>query len=361
MVLPVITASLVMRKFSGTQIGILASSVFLSIFVLSPFVSSTVQRWGSRRMYNLSRSLIWTAFLIFMVSENYFVWLAASYIIGVGAAFVWPMTEGAVVNLAPEGKKGSYSGLYQTGLGLAFAGGPFVSSTLYMNKNWIFMAASIISFGSWVFVRNFPWPNQTIVPNQPQQKVSWRLALVSGLLVSAFVGGLFENGLSGIAVAYGMHIGLESRHAMSLAGVIGLGSLLAPFGLGRLADKIGVMKILITSLMLLSLNMLALFFVKNLPPVIWLLAFLWGAAGAGLYTVSMTSVAIYFPGPLALGATTLMISLYTLGAFLGPFFGGVAFDLSKDYGIAALFLGFSLLAWIIQILGSKLNKSVFSI
>lgn len=355
---PRAAADLVRRGASGTAIGLLASSAFFSICVLGPVIPRIVRKVGAAYTFHASRLLLATGSAMFLLGDSYQLWFAACYLIGVGAAFVWPLTEGAIVNLAPEGEKGLYSGYYQTGVGLALAAGPLLSSALNMSHAQIFRISTLVSLGSWALAADFPWERAALeaTGESSPRKLRLRDALATGLLVSAFVGGLFQNGLNAISIPFGVHLGLSERAAMSLAGWIGIGGFLAPAFVGKLLDRIGIQWLLWLSLTALLLSMALLFFIHSQVAMIWPLAFFWGAMGAGLYTVSMASVAYYFSGAQALGASTLMISIYTLGAVAGPFIGGFAFDLSRDNGVAVTFFSLAAFACVFQSLARRSRR-----
>jgi MFS family permease len=226
--------------------------------------------------------------------------------------------------------------------------GPFAASALRLEQNQIFLLAAALSALSWVMAMNFPWPLETVTSAGLRERLSLGLALKSGLLIAAFVGGLFENGLNAISIAQGMYFGLSPREAISVTGVIGLGSFITPAVLGRFTDVFGVRRILMFCLGALVVNMGALFFAHRFVALVWPLAFISGAMGGGLYTIAMTSVAVSFSHAQVLRATALMISVYTIGAFVGPFLGGFVFDVSRAYGVPSLFLILALIAWVTQ-------------
>ncbi len=349
LVFPVMTASLVARGFSGTAIGVMAAVVYLSIFAAGPVVPKFIRKFGGQKSYSLGKLALLAGFFILPWSDSYTVWFCANVCLGIGAAVTWPLTEGAIARFAPAEKKGAAAGIFQTGLGLALAGGPLVASVCTLEKSWIFISAGLIALFSWIPAIRFPWPDEHKIKQESAHRLHFRSVLVSGLVIAAFMGGLFENGLSSILIAVGSHLGLKTSQAIALAGVIGTGSFLGPYPVGRLADAFGVHRVLNGSLLLMSASMGALFFVPQWLPLIWILAFLWGVIGAGLYTLSLTTVAVSFQGPLVLSATTLMISIYTMGAFSGPFLGGLAFDISKDFGLPSVFIFLSILSVVAQL------------
>jgi MFS family permease len=78
--------------------------------------------------------------------------------------------------------------------------------------------------------------------------------------------------------------------------------------------------------------------VRAAPVLLWLIAFVWGAAGGCLYTLAMTGMAQRFSGTKVVTATTLMVMGYTVGGFTGPAAAGYAVDWSPLVGPMLLFV-----------------------
>ena len=77
---------------------------------------------------------------------------------------------------------------------------------------------------------------------------------------------------------------------------------------------------------------------QNVPALLWIIAFVWGAAGGCLYTLAMTGMAQRFSGSKVLSATTLMVMSYTVGGISGPAVAGYAVEWSPLIGPIVLFV-----------------------
>lgn len=53
-------------------------------------------------------------------------------LLGAGSATLWPLTESSVASLSPADHKGSFTGLYQTALGLALMSGPVIAAGMHL-------------------------------------------------------------------------------------------------------------------------------------------------------------------------------------------------------------------------------------
>ena len=121
-----------------------------------------------------------------------------------------------------------------------------------------------------------------------------------------------------------------------VASVIAAGSLIAQFPLGWLADRFSVTLLMRISGVFLVLSALTLPLAAWAPWLLWVLAALWGAFGGGLQTLVYMLVALTKQGSeIGLGMITMALG-FTFGSLIGPGLGGLAKQLSPDFGLTVM-------------------------
>jgi MFS family permease len=143
------------------------------------------------------------------------------------------------------------------------------------------------------------------------------------MLLLAFIGGTLESGSTGVLPVFALELNFTTTIAAATVAFIGAGSLLGQFPLGYLSDRVGVKKVAITTLLVLSLFTPLLALSETYAPAfnqqaLLTVGFLWGFAGGGLYTLAIISVGHSFSGDRLVRVMGLLVVLYTLGASVGP-------------------------------------------
>jgi MFS family permease len=156
--------------------------------------------------------------------------------------------------------------------------------------------------------------------------------------VLAFIGGFFENGTHTAITLSALALEWKEAGAIALAGVIGAGAFVVQYPIGKLADVRGSHRIIAVTLLIMIASCLPLPLGIGHPLVLWIIAFVWGAAGGCLYTLAMTGMAQRFSGSKVLTATTLMVMSYTIGGIIGPAVAGYAVEWSPLMGPMLLFI-----------------------
>ncbi len=322
-------------------IGVITSFVYAGVLVMAPFQPRLARRFGAVPTYQMGKALSACGFVGLVLAHQAWAWSAATMLIGLGAGLTWPVTDSLVASFAPADKKGAWMGMFQTGMGAAFALGPFIAAAL--SPGAMFMAAAVTGV-----VSSLPLIGRRaeIGQGEPGGKEGVREALRGApeLAVLGFLGGFFENGTHTAITLSSLALSWSGEAAISLAGVIGVGAFVAQYPVGRLADCHGARKIISVTLWIMIASCLPLPLCRTEPWLMWVIALVWGAAGGCLYTLAMTGMAQRFGGSrVVLAATTMMVMSYTIGGITGPAAGGSAVGWSPLLGPMGLFIVASLM------------------
>ncbi|HKB53546.1 MAG TPA: MFS transporter [Ramlibacter sp.] len=335
MAAPVLAVRLEQSGHSTAAVGAFAMIPFLMVAVLIPVVPRVLARWGVVRVYRWGCLLQLGGMAGYAAGNDLAAWTAAAVALGTGAAALWNATEALLAREAPPERRGRVMGLYQTSLGAALALGPFVPALLGWGARPVLWAGVVLVAACSSIALALPQHATREPPPQPASG-TWHALRAQPLLAwFAFVGGVFEAGLSSVSAAYASTTGLDLSTSASVAGAIGMGSFACQYPAGVAADRFQPGTVFTTAAVLLLAASIGLAFAGRAPWLLWALGVVWGGVGGALYTLSMVQVARRFAGRATAGGAAAMITGYTLGGTLGPPASGTALQVGGLAGLAA--------------------------
>jgi MFS family permease len=352
---PVLAVRLQTAGVSTAAIGAFAMLTFLSVALMVPLMPRVFARIGVARAYRLGLLLEMLATLGYALTDHYGLWCVLSALAGLGAAAAWNGTEALIAHNAPPDRRGRFTGLYQTALGAALALGPFLPSLLPLSPRELTVLAAVVLLGA-AAVSFAPSVSrlQASRPGSADMGLMTALRRVPGLAWIALAGGVFEAGLGSVTAAYGSKSGLSLASAASIAGVVGVGSFLLQYPSGWLADHQPPRRVFTVAGVLLVIGSVPFAMAVQWPSMLWLSAFVWGAVGGALYTLTMIRIAHEFADSSAVAGVAATIVAYTTGAAIGPAIGGWVLD---DFGVVGQSAWLSLLAISVVVVALRMSAS----
>ena len=360
MLLPATIVVLSAKGFSNTSVGIFASLPFFAMMFTAIFLNKIRSKIGIKKCYLLAITLITISHLGFAYTFNFYLWCFYNLVSGFSGAILWVVGESFIAEKAPAKSKGKYIGIFEAMQGAAYASGPILAKIFNLSGQYaidVSLVLRIISFISLVLIFiNFDVTSTARVSDKKEKIVNKSLLnRYNYLIFAAFLAGLYESGSGAVASIYSISLEFTETTAILAPGIIGFGSLLMQYPLGHISDKIPTVKILNYCFILLSIACFGLFFTHEIKWLIWIILFIWGAFGGGLYTIAIVEVGKRVKSANILSATAYVVIFYNIGAIIGPFIGGIALDISKYYGIA---LFYSLTTIMIYSVFWKLSKKI---
>jgi MFS family permease len=332
---------------SSTVIGLHAAMPILGTIVTAPFIPLLIRRFGVQATMFGSLALIVVCYLLFPLLPSLSVWFVLRFMVGVGMAVHWIVSETWLNAAATSHRRGLYAGLYATLMSIGFAVGPALLTVIDLDTALPFaiIAGAVVLVGIPLY-----WARNSMPAIEPARSDShlWPLAAAPTIFLAALVAGVFDASLLSLLVVYGIRTGFTEANALILLTVLGIGTVTLQLPLGWLADKVGRRRLLLVSGVAGAAGAMALPLALGLPSLLWVILFLWGGFFVGLYTIALAELGERFQGPALGGANALFVMSYSVGSLAGPPALGVAMDVfgpnGLPFGLAAACLLFLLVA-----------------
>lgn len=347
---PLLLLTLKARGLDTAAIGAFAALQWAGLLAATPFASAWVQRLGPRRALLVSGAVPLATVTGMVVTGNLpgflWLWVPLYFIGGLASALRWILAEATVAELAPPGRRGRVMGLFAMMIGLTFMAGPALLSALLAaglglaTAGWVAVALVALGLG-------LLWPVQLAAAASPASDaalVGWRgtwgaLRAAPIVMLTGFVGGFFESGLAGLLPLYGLLLGFSAALSALLVSASGLGSTVLALVAGEGADRLPVRRLRQACAVACMVATAALPLVPSWPPLAGLVAFVWGGAGAALYTLAMVQIGARHQGVALVNSTAVLVLAYTAGGMLAPAAGGLMLQWTPGLGFPALLLG----------------------
>src|SRR5690606_6014107 len=263
--------------------------------------------------------------VLFPVFRNVWAWIALSIVSGAAQGHLWVLTEAWINHVASDGIRGRVTALYSALPAGASTLGPVILLWVGFEGMLPFVVAAAFLVVSVVPLYLF----RDIEPrtgNPPVPSLRHLLLPTAGLMVVAFIAGVFEDGAVGLLPMYGLSHGLGEDLAVTLVTAFLLGRFALIYPIGHLADRYdrkGVL--LVTSTLTLACILLMPLVVGN-ELLLLCIVFLCGAVSGAFYSLGLALLGARFRAHALTSANTLFIIAYSLGLVIGFPATGLAMD-----------------------------------
>ncbi|AGB78649.1 arabinose efflux permease family protein [Enterobacteriaceae bacterium strain FGI 57] len=324
--------------------GVVFSVTFLFSAIASPFWGGLADRKGRKIM--LLRSALGMAIVMLLMglAQNIWQFLVLRALLGVLGGFV-PNANALIATQVPRNKSGWALGTLSTGGVSGALLGPLAGGLLadsYGLRPVFFITATVLFL---CFVLTLLLIREQFTPVNKKEMLHAR-EVISSLKNPKLVLSLFVTTLI-IQVATGSIAPILTLYVRDLAGnvsniafisgmiasVPGVAALLSAPRLGKLGDRIGPEKILITALILSVLLLIPMSFVQT-PLQLGILRFLLGAADGALLPAVQTLLVYNASNQIAGRVFSYNQSFRDIGNVTGPLIGSAV---SASYGFRAVF------------------------
>lgn len=325
--------------------GLVFSITFLFSAIASPFWGGLADRKGRKIM--LLRSALGMAIVMMLMGMATSIWqfLALRALLGLLGGFV-PNANALIATQVPRGKTGWALGWLSTGAVSGALIGPLIGGLLadsFGLRPVFFITAGVLFT---CFMMTLFCVRESFIPVQKKDMLHARQVLSSlknpRLVLALFVTTLIIQVATGsIAPILTLYVRELAGHVSNLAfisgmiaSVPGVAALMSAPRLGKLGDRIGPERILITMLMLSVLLLIPMAFVQNAWQL-GILRFLLGAADGALLP-AVQSLLIYNASNQVAGRVfSYNQSFRDIGNVTGPLMGATV---SAHFGFRAVFI-----------------------
>lgn len=348
---PLTTILLAERGLEPSLIGLYGASNFIALMAASLFASRIAKALGQRRAYLLATVISLLVISSYLLTSSLVMWFIFSIITGLTGAVRWIVGESWVAALSPPESRGRFIGIFETMIGASTFAGPALLLLTGTTTKLPFAIAAIFALIGFFLLLPIRAPKDAHASDKTTTPSSKRFSIllaIPAVLIAAFIGGMFEAGTTTILPVFAVATGLGALFATSVVTAIGIGSFALQYPFGHFADRFPLQKVLLVGMAMMLAASLALPLAQR-GWLLWVLGFIFGGVGGGLYTLAMVQIGHQFSGLRLIQATSLLVFIYNLGSALGPGLGGVALQLSPRFGLAALFSPVALFALILMV------------
>lgn len=330
--MPLVPLALEARGASATLIGLNTAAGGLGVLAMGPLLPWLVSRLGTAASMMLGAVLSALFMVCFTLTDHLAAWFVLRFLLGMGIAIPWIVSEAWINIVAGERMRGRLIGVYSTLLAAGIATGPVLLNLVGTAGSRPFLVSAglaLLIALPLLFVRG----------RAPAPPAHGGLSL--GLLrrapvplAAAFIAGFGEAAIFSLLSIYGVRGGLpEGTAVLWLSGFVA-GNLLLQIPLGWLADHVNRLRLLTGVTLACGVLAAALPLVTLQPVLLWPLLFAWGGLVFGVYTISLAVIGQRFGPSDITAANTTFAMLYTAGSLAGPTLAGSAMDAVGRDGLA---------------------------
>ena len=315
--------------FPTATTGVIMSCYYAGFLLGSLYTPKFVMRVGHIRVFAAFASLASAAVLMHAVFPIPVVWGAARLAAGISFAGMFVVAESWLNGQFTNDIRGKVLSIYMTVQYGGFIGGQFLLNLSSPEGFVLFILISILLSLSLVpiLISSIPAP----IFEQPQHVSLRDLAGISPLgVITGICVGIAHGALWGMGAVYAQEAGKSVAETSVFMAVFVLGGFILQWPMGILSDRIDRKRVIAVSAWLaVLLAGLCVWFSTHL---MWLI-FIFGGITLPLYSISLAYTNDHLKPGQMVAASSTMILIYGMGAFLGPFLASLLMAFLGNWGI----------------------------
>lgn len=329
--LPLLPLAIEAQGYSTAFNGLNATAGAVALLVTAPFVPYAASKLGPIRLLLICFAMAGIALALFPVTPVW-AWFPLRFLLNTALQGLFVVSEVWINTVATERSRGRLIGLYGALATGGFAAGPALAA--------LFPAGSPIPFyiGSVAILLGLVPVLAARAVAPVIEQVSMRgmhaiLLLAAVPIAASLAHAAAETAASSFLPVFAVREGWLQNDAILLLTAFGVGNVLLQIPIGWMADSMSRRTVLAICAVAACLGGLALPLVADSPMALTGLAFLWGGAIIGMYTVGMTLIGQLFQGSRLAAASAAFSFAYALGSIVGPGGAGLAMDAAGQAGL----------------------------
>lgn len=329
--LPLLTLLMERDGLDSVVIGLNAAMFPLGVLCCGPFVPLIARRLGTLPAIYASLAIFSAVIPLYWLTP-FWVWFPLRFVAGGAGALYWIVSETWINLVATDANRGRVTAIYAMVLTAGFTLGPIIIGAVGIDGFAPFaiaFLANILVLVPMPFVRRLA-PD---LSSQAPMRFRSGFAAAPAILVAVIAGGCSDMAVIALLPIYALEGGHGQQGATLLLAIFTFGNAILQWPLGWLADKTGRFRTLVWTVALVFLGAVLLPFVADTRWPLWILLFVWGGVGFGIYTVALAVLGERIPAGGLAAANTLFVMVYETGSLSGPVLAGGAMDLMGRQGL----------------------------
>jgi len=332
--LPLLAFQLETLGYGGLMIGISAAMTPLGMVVAGPLVPRIAGRLKTSRFLLLSFLAMVLLLFELPLFREYYTWLVLRFLIGLCLGGLYTVSEIALQKITPDESRGRIMGLYSTIMMLGASCGPAILAVTGSHGFLPFVTGAVcvgVAATTLMFVSgSLP----EVCSEGEESAPLWSFAKLAPALLFAFAAvAVFEHGVLSLLPLFGTANGLSHAEASSLAAVAMVGAMALQFPVGLAGDRWGIYPVLVTCALGVLAGCWMMPLVVSESLLAFPLAFLWGGAAFGVYTMAVTELGQRFRGALLVAGNVMLNMMLGVGSLVGVPASGGAMDVMGPNGL----------------------------
>ena len=331
---PFISTLMKQNGFNDIIIGANSTLYFFIIAIITPSVPNGMRKIGLRRIMMLGFLLMGISAPIFPMTTNLFIWFLVRALMGLACGLYIISGQIAINYFCNDRNRAAVNGLYALALGLGFGLGPVIGAMVYeLDPQITFMLGGGLIL-SGIVVVYFGLPEKKIRYRKPRLHIMKKLKLP---LQGSFAYGFSEATLVSLYPLYLLEQNYGINHISYIFGLFIVGGLISTVPVTYLADRLGKIKVLIGSTIVVIISVLGLSLVQdqNLIP---LLALISGVGMSPIFPLSLALIGSRVTVNELSSGSALFTSTYSAGCTAGPILSAIVMTFVGTQSIFTLML-----------------------
>ena len=332
MTYPLLSLILESRGVSEGMIGINSAMMPIGILLFSSVIPIGVKRFGAKNMAITASAVTSILILAYKVFDTLEAWFILRLLQGMSISTVFVLSEAWIVRFAGGKHRGKVIAIYGSVLSASFGAGPALVGWTGIH-GWapFIIGAIVIAMGIFPLLL----VKEDSMETKDENKTSGIFNFAPKapmLLACVFAFAIFDAATLSLLPVYGIRLGMDTANAALLLTTLIIGNTVLQFPVGWLADIYPHRIVLMGCALLAALMLMILPWVMG-TAWMWPVVVLAGAAGYGVYTVSLASLGNRFSGIELINGSAAFAAMWGIGALIGSISGGGAMSLYGPHGL----------------------------
>ncbi|TRU24973.1 MAG: MFS transporter [Microcystis aeruginosa Ma_SC_T_19800800_S464] len=331
---PFISTLMKEKGYDNIVIGANSTLYFFVIAAGTPIVASILRQIGLRKTMMLGFLLMGITAPLFAFTTQLSLWFIIRGVMGLACCLYLISGQTAINYFCNDQNRAMVNGLDALAFSLGFGIGPIMGAVAYnlSPKITFLLGSGLILSG--VIVVFFGLPEKTVKFQKPNFSIIQKLKLP---LQGAFAYGF---SVATLVSLYPLFL-LEQNYGIERMGLIFglfiLGGLISTVPITHLADKMGTVKVLVGSVIIVIVSVFGLSLIEN-PMITPFLAFVSGVGMSPIFPLSLALIGSTVTLNELSSGSAVFTSIYSAGCTAGPILSAIVMTMMGTRYIFSLML-----------------------